>query len=85
MEFKCPGAFKIREPKPEIIKCPACFYAVEIWSDEIKARCPKCNSTVVREIEQSCLDWCRYAKECVGEDIYKRYLKNRLEQEERRQ
>lgn len=78
MISKCPGALRFREPQPEIIKCPSCNEEVEIWTDEIKATCRNCKETVIRQGGSTCLDWCRYAKECVGAQVYNKYMKNRL-------
>lgn len=73
----CPGSEKFRQPKPEFIKCPSCGEEVEIWTDEVQTTCPKCKARVSRQEASSCLDWCKYAKECVGEQKYSNYLKNK--------
>lgn len=78
MSFRCPGADRFIQPKPESFKCPDCGAEVEIWTDELKRICPKCGAVVVREGKQSCLDWCRYGKECVGEEIYQRFMRNKF-------
>lgn len=70
----CPGAKMLRQPSPELFSCPRCGEEVEIWTDELKANCPKCGKTVVREDEGSCLDWCKFGKDCVGEETYSRYI-----------
>lgn len=75
---KCPGAKRFRQPEPEIVRCPFCGEEVEIWTDEIRVTCPNCKNTVMRQEGPSCLDWCRYAKECVGERVYSRYMQNKL-------
>ena len=77
MISNCPGSQKFKQPQPETIKCASCGEEIEIWTDEIKAVCPKCKNTVMREQGASCLDWCKYAKECVGEDIYNSFIQNR--------
>ena len=77
MNFECPGASLFRKPQPEFIKCPFCKSEVEIWTDEIKAKCPACKKIVARGQDLGCLDWCKYAKECVGEEAYNNYLRNR--------
>lgn len=78
MQFDfCPGSSKFRQPQPEIIKCPSCNVEIEIWTDEIQATCPNCKNTVMREGGASCLDWCRYAKECVGDKTYNKYMQNK--------
>jgi HD superfamily phosphodiesterase/predicted RNA-binding Zn-ribbon protein involved in translation (DUF1610 family) len=75
--FECPGSRKFRQPLPEFINCPGCGQEVEIWTDEVKATCPRCKKTVVRNQEESCLDWCEYARECVGEKTFENYMKNK--------
>lgn len=67
---KCPGQDD-RNVKVETIKCPDCSYTVEIFSDEIKVKCPKCKNFVCRVRLPSCVDWCKYARECIGEDKWK--------------
>ncbi len=73
---KCPGQDK-KDIKAEIIGCPKCGYEVELFSDEIKAKCPKCQAHIYRETLPTCIDWCKYAKECVGNDAYNNYIKNK--------
>ncbi len=73
----CPGAKLLRQPTPEIFACPSCGEEVEIWTDEFKASCPSCRRTVFGDATMSCLDWCKYGKECVGDAIYDRYLRNK--------
>jgi hypothetical protein len=75
----CPGAKRLRQPKPEIHKCPYCGSEVEIWSDEIRGVCPQCKKAVMRDGMVSCLDWCKYARECVGDDVYEDYMHNKTE------
>ena len=71
----CPGAIAFRDPTPEYVDCPRCGGELEIWSDELVATCPHCQAIVPKERGASCIDWCQYAKECIGADKYER-LKN---------
>ena len=66
----CPGSRNFREPTPEEIPCPNCGYQVEIWTKELVRPCPNCGTRVFREQRPSCIDWCPYAKECVGPEVY---------------
>lgn len=75
--FECPGSKTIRQPLPEFIKCPFCSQELEIWTDEIKAVCSQCKKTVMRDQATSCLEWCSYAKECVGDQVYDNFMKNK--------
>jgi len=72
----CPGSKRIKQPFPEETKCN-CGQTVEIWSDETAVVCKKCGKKVTREMLPSCLDWCSMAKECIGEQKYKNYLKTK--------
>ena len=74
----CPGSQKFKRPEPENIKCPTCGEVVEMWTDEIQVTCPNCKNTILRQQDgASCLDWCKYAKECVGEKTYNQYMQNK--------
>ena len=68
---KCPGQDG-RNIESQTLKCPYCGYEVEIFSDEVKVNCPKCNNLVCKDRLPSCVDWCKYAKECVGHERYKK-------------
>jgi hypothetical protein len=73
---KCPGAAALRTPTLKIKNCPECSAEVELFSVDIKAKCSKCGFTVYNDIE-SCIQWCKYAIECVGEETYKKMMKKR--------
>lgn len=75
--FSCPGSEKFKQPKPETIKCPFCAKEVEIWTDEVKTTCSNCKNIVTRQPGQSCLDWCAYAKECIGDANYNKHMQNK--------
>lgn len=79
MISECPGSQKFKQPQPETIKCDKCSGEVEIWTDEAQAICPNCKKVVPRKEWQSCLDWCKYAEECVGSEAYDRYMKQKKE------
>lgn len=69
---ECPGSKEIREPQPEEISCRHCGSEIEIWSDENEVRCRSCRKTTTRMIDSDCLNWCTFAKECVGEDRFRK-------------
>jgi len=62
---KCPGNEK-RNLKMELATCPKCGYQAEMFSDEMKVKCPKCGELICRQRLPSCLDWCKSAKDCMG-------------------
>ncbi len=78
---KCPGSGNIRTPIPSLKKCPECWEDVEIWSDELRAKCTRCGATVFSENAPSCIEWCQYAKECVGEGKYNRLMEAKAKPE----
>ena len=82
-KFKCPGAANIIQPKPEYVKCPSCGKELEVWSDEFKGECPNCRKQVFKDEAPSCIEWCKYARECVGADKYEEYMKNKKAFEDR--
>jgi hypothetical protein len=68
----CPGSISIRQPIPEFVECPRCGEEVEIWTDEITTRCQNCQMTISRDRAPSCIDWCKFAKDCLGVEAYNR-------------
>jgi DNA-directed RNA polymerase subunit RPC12/RpoP len=72
----CPGAKKILQPSPEEFRCRRCGAKVEIWTDEMTTECAKCGSTVSRVKEESCLDWCASAEQCLGVMKYNKLLRS---------
>jgi len=77
---QCPGANNIRTPTIELKKCPQCGAEIEMFSSDMQMDCPKCGFTVYNDLE-SCIQWCKYAKECVGEDLYEKLMKKASKQE----
>ena len=77
MNIKCPGTDS-RNLRLEEQVCKNCGYKVEIFSNEIKVICPKCKADVFREDMPSCIDWCSYAKQCIGQEKYEQ-LKPKIE------
>ncbi len=77
MIFNCPGSQKFKHPQPETLRCDSCGAEVEIWTDEAETRCQKCKKRVIRKTGQLCLDWCKYARECAGDEIYNKHMKNK--------
>lgn len=70
---KCPGAAHLRTPTITLKKCPECGEEVEVFSTDMKVNCPNCRFTIYNNME-ACVQWCQYAKECVGEEVYERLI-----------
>lgn len=66
----CPGAANLTgTPTLKVKKCPACSVDVELFSTDIQVPCTSCGFIVYNDI-QSCIRWCKFAKECIGEELY---------------
>jgi len=67
--MKCPGQ-DTRFWKPGDIfevPCPVCGHLVEFFKDEGVRKCPNCGYKFKNpKIDLSCLEWCPYAKQCLG-------------------
>jgi len=66
MIYKCSGQ-DTRKRSVEDIICGICGYITEIFSDETRLKCPECGNLIRREKLPSCVDYCKAARECVGE------------------
>ena len=63
----CQG--KPRTPTIEDRICPNCGAPIEMFSIDTEMACEKCGFTVYNDT-LSCVQWCKYAKQCVGEETY---------------
>lgn len=68
----CPGSENIRNPSPDYIPCRKCGEEVEIWSDEVQAKCSNCGTVNYKEKPPACIDWCKFAEQCIGKDAFAR-------------
>jgi ribosomal protein S27AE len=66
---KCPGAAAFRRPTIVLKTCPRCGEEIEMFSDDAKGNCSRCGFIVYNDA-LSCVQWCEYAKQCVGEEVY---------------
>ena len=67
----CPGSAFIRTPTLTIKECPECGAEIEIFSNDKSVKCERCGFTAYND-QQSCIDWCKYARECFGDEVYDR-------------
>ncbi len=59
--------------------CPRCGHEIEMFSIDTQAECENCGFTVYND-SLSCVQWCKYAKQCVGEKVYEQMMKIAEEQ-----
>ena len=72
MALQCPGSSFLRSPTLTVKICPQCGSEIELFSVDPFIQC-KCGFMAFNDV-QSCLKWCAYAKECVGEEIYGQFI-----------
>jgi len=63
----CQGRDKT--PTLEFKQCPECGNMVEVFSTDSEVACENCGFIVHNDV-QSCLQWCKYARLCFGDDVY---------------
>lgn len=73
---KCPGSLA-GTPTLKIKKCPECGSKVEVFSNDVSVNCDNCGFTIYNDLE-SRIQWCKYAKYCVGEELYKKFKRIRI-------
>jgi transposase len=67
----CPGAGNIRGTPTLTIKiCPVCGREIELFSIDTQVIC-ECGFIAYNDI-QSCITWCKKARECVGDAMYEK-------------
>ena len=54
--------------------CPNCGAKIEIFSVDTEATCEKCGFTIYNDT-LNCVQWCKYARQCVGDKMYEQMMK----------
>jgi ribosomal protein S27AE len=74
LEHFCPGSSSLRKDITLTIKtCPQCGSDVELFSIDKRVACETCGLVVFNSL-QSCIQWCRYAEQCVGAEVYQQFM-----------
>ena len=63
----CQG--KPRTPTIHEKVCPRCGEIIELFSIDTEVACEYCGFVAYNDT-LSCVQWCQYAKKCVGEEMY---------------
>lgn len=75
------------KPKtPTIIEknCPQCGHEIELFSIDTEMKCENCGFVVYNDT-LSCVQWCKYAKQCVGEEMYRHMMEIAQKQKARKE
>ena len=67
MDGRLPG----EAPDPTIQEkvCPRCGNIIEIFSIDTEVACDACGFVAYNDT-LSCVQWCQYARKCVGDEMY---------------
>lgn len=83
MTYRCPGTENIRTPTLTTKTCPVCGGEIDLFSIDMQAACEKCGFVAYNDTK-TCLKWCKYARECVGDVLYERFMANEAAAEQAR-
>lgn len=78
----CQG--KPRTPTLHEKICPNCGQIIELFSIDTQAVCENCGFIAYNET-LSCVQWCKYAKKCVGEEMYNHMMEISAQQKRRKE
>ena len=60
---------------PTIIEkvCPQCGHLIELFSIDTQMPCENCGFVAYNDT-LSCVQWCQYARKCVGDEMYEHMM-----------
>ena len=64
---------KAKEVTIEERICPQCGNVIEIFSVDTEAACEHCGFVIYND-KLSCVQWCKYARQCVGDRMYENMM-----------
>ena len=76
----CQG--KPRTPTIQEKICPRCGNTIEIFSTDTEVACEKCGFVAYNDT-LTCVQWCKYARKCVGDEMYEKMMEIAAQQERR--
>jgi len=53
--------------------CPQCGELIELFSIDTQMACEKCGFIAYNDT-LSCVQWCQYARKCVGDEMYEHMM-----------
>ena len=64
--------------------CPQCGAEIEMFSSDTEVRCEKCGFVAYNDTLSS-VQWCKYARQCVGDAMYEQMMIIAARQKEQRE
>ena len=73
-----------RPKTPTIIEkvCPNCGHEIELFSIDTQMACEHCGFVAYNDT-LSCVQWCKHARKCVGDEMYEQMMQVLEKQKER--
>lgn len=62
--------------------CPKCGSIIELFSIDTEVACEHCGFVAYNDT-LSCVQWCEYARKCVGDEMYEHLMKVAAVQKEK--
>ena len=59
--------------------CPQCGHEIEIFSVDTEVVCEKCGFVAYND-KLSCVQWCKFARQCVGDQMYEKMMETAAHQ-----
>ena len=59
--------------------CPQCGHEIEIFSVDTEAACEHCGFVIYND-QLSCVQWCKFARQCVGDQMYEKMMETAAHQ-----
>jgi len=70
-DARCPGVENYKTPIIIDKICPNCGADVELFSVDTEMACENCGFVVYNDT-MSCVKWCKYARNCFGDELYEK-------------
>ena len=73
------------KPQTQVLEkaCPQCGHEIEIFTVDTEAVCENCGFVIYNDT-LSCVQWCKYARNCFGDEAYENLMKAAERQKEQK-
>ena len=78
----CQG--KPRTPTIHEKICPQCGNVIELFSTDTQVACDNCGFVAYNDT-LSCVQWCAYARKCVGDEMYEKMMEIAAQQKRQKE
>ena len=78
----CQG--KPRTPTIHEKTCPQCGSIIELFSIDTEVACDSCGFVAYNDT-LTCVQWCKYARKCVGDEMYEQMMKIAAQQKRQKE